>query len=212
MAGDSWKMCPPYGTVKGMSRAGHPQTQGRRKAGGQSGVRPYLSRGRVKVLTVSDGGQSAQVMVGTVRGPEHLELIRRARFYHVPTSAIAASRIHVTCVAFYEGASRFRGHVGVIREYAAVLRVSRVPRAELPGLTWPGRRGESTLYYRFDLGPLQPLPKPITNPDRLRMVFRFPILEQLQGAATLRDLGASLARTAKGQSGMRRRGQPSGRG
>lgn len=184
----------------------------RRQAGDHSGARVYLARGRVKVLTVFEGGQSAQVMVGTVRGPEHLELIRRARFYHVPTSAIAASRINVACVAFYEGATRFRGHVGVIREYAPVLRVSRVRRAELPGLTWPGRRGESTLYYRFDLGPLQPLSKPITNPDRLRVVFRFPNLTQLQGAATLRDLGAGGSRSRKANPSGGGRGHPSGRG
>lgn len=173
-------------------------------------MRAYLARGRVRVLTVSDGGQSAQVMVGPVRGPEHLELIRRARFYHVPISAIAASRADVAYVAFYEGATRFRGHVGVIREYAAVLRVSRVRRAELPGLTWPGRRGEHALYYRFDLGTLQQLPRPITNPDRLRVVFRFPGLAQFQQAATLRDLGAGRSRDPKGKSGEGRRRKLSG--
>jgi hypothetical protein len=167
-----------------------------------------MSRGRVKVLTVSESGQPAQVMVGTVRGPEHLELIRRARFYHVPISAIAASRADVAYVAFYEGATRFRGQVGVIREFAAVLRVSRVRRAELPGLTWPGRRGENALYYRFDLGPLQQLPRPIANPDRLRVVFRFPDLAKFQGAATLRDLGAGGSRTLRGSSRERRRGRP----
>jgi hypothetical protein len=159
---------------------------------------------------VLDGGESAQVMVGTVRGPEHLELIRRARFYHVPTSAIAASRTAVAYIAFYEGATRFRGKVGVIREYAAVLRVTRVRRAELPGLTWPGRRGENALYYRFDLGPLQQLSRPVTNPDRLRVVFRFPELEKLRGAETLRDFGAGRARPRKGKSGAGRRGKPSG--
>ena len=181
-------MCSPYGTVKDMSKA----------------------RGRVKILTVSDGGQSAQVMVGSVRGPEHLELIRRAGFYHVPTSAIAASRTAVAYIAFYEGATRFRGQVGVVREYAAVLRVSRVRRAELPGLTWPGRRGENALYYRFDLGPLRHLSRPITNPDRLRVVFRFPDLAKFRGAATLRDLGAAGSRAPKGKSGAGRRGKHSG--
>ncbi len=172
-----------------------------RRTGDHSGVHQYLPRGRVKILTVSEGSRSTQVMVGTVRGPEHLELIRRARFYHVPTSAIAASRADVAYIAFYEGATRFRGQVGVIREFAAVLRVTRVRRAELPGLTWPGRRGENALYYRFDLGPLQRLSRPVTNPDRLRVVFRFPELEKLRGAETLRDFGASRARIRKGKSG-----------
>lgn len=194
-------MTSHYDTVNGVSRPRHPQSKRPREAAHQSGVPHYFSRGRVKVLTMSEGGQSAQVMVGTVWGPEHLELIRRAHFYHVPTSAIAASRTAVAYIAFYEGATRFRGQVGVIREYAAVRRVSRVRRAELPGLTWPGRRGEDAVYYRFDLGPLQQLPRPITNPDRLRVVFRFPGLGQFQGAATLRDLGAAGSRTPKGKSG-----------
>jgi len=194
-----------------MPRARRAETRLRRKTGHRSGARVYLARGRVRVVTVSDGGESAQVMVGSVRGPEHLELIRRAGFYHVPTSAIAASRTAVAYIAFYEGATRFRGRVGLIREYAAVLRVSRVRRAELPGLTWAGRRGEGALYYRFDLGPLQRLPRPITNPDRLRVVFRFPDLAKFRGAATLRDLGAGGARTPRGRSGERRRGPPTGR-
>ena len=71
----------------------------RRKTGDPSGARAYLARGRVRVVTVSDGGESAQVMVGSVRGPEHLELIRRAGFYHVPTSAMAASRTAVAFIA-----------------------------------------------------------------------------------------------------------------
>jgi hypothetical protein len=128
-------------------------------------------------------------MVAPVRGPEHLELIRRERFYHVPVSAIAASRIAVACIAFYEGASRFHARLGVIREYATVLRVSRVRRGDLPGLTWPGRRGEETPYYRFDLGPILQLPRPIENPERLRVVFRFPEAERFRNAATIRDLG-----------------------
>ena len=97
---------------------------------------------RVRVLTVSEGGCTASIMVGPVRGPEHLALIHRLGFYHVPVSAIAASRTAVVFVAFYEGASRFQGTTGVIREYAEILRVSCVLRRDLPDLTWPGRRGE----------------------------------------------------------------------
>jgi len=129
------------------------------------------------------------LMVGPLRGPEHLELIRRARFYHVPVSAIAASRTGVAYIAFYEGASRFHARTGVIREYAAVLRVTRVRRCDLPGLTWPARGALDAPYYRFDLGPLQTLPRPIANPDRLRTTFRFPDFERFQEADTLRDLG-----------------------
>jgi hypothetical protein len=157
---------------------------------------------RVRVLTVSDGGRTASIMVGPVRGPEHLALIHRLGFYHVPVSAIAASRAAVAFVAFYEGASRVRGVVGAIRQFAEVARVSRVLRRDLPGLTWPGRRGEDILYYRFDLGPIRSLPRPITNPDHLRVVFRFPDLQRFQQAATIRDLGAS--RTSEVRSGSGR--------
>jgi len=128
-------------------------------------------------------------MVGPVRGPEHLELIRRAGFYHVPISAIAASRTAVAYIAFYESASRFHRRTGLIREYAAVLGVSRVRRCDLPGLTWPARGARDAPYYRFDLGPMQALPRPLTNPDRIRVAFRFPDFERFRAAATLRDLG-----------------------
>ena len=151
--------------------------------------RPYRGRGRFRYLTVSDGEGSAGVMVGTVRGPEHLEVIHRLRFYHVPVSAIAPSRTDVAYIAFYEGASQFHRETGWIREFAPVLGVSRVRRAELPGLTWPGRGGPETLYYRFDLGLIETLPRPITNPDRLRIAFRFPRVDRFRRAETLKDLG-----------------------
>ena len=149
----------------------------------------YSPPRRPRFLTVNDGARTAIIMIGPVRGPEHLDVIRTHRFYHVPASAIAASRLAVPYIAFYEGAARFKRKTGLIQEYAEVLAVSRVRRGDLPGLTWPGRRGDEASYYRFDLGPLQTLPRPITNPDRLRVVFRFPDMQQLRKAETLRDLG-----------------------
>lgn len=161
----------------------------RREAAPEPGSGRYLARGRVGFLEVSEGGRSLTIMVGPLRGPEHLDLIRRARFYHVPVSAIAASRAAVAYIAFYEGASRFHARTGVIREYAAVVRVSRVRRCDLPRLTWPARGAPDAPYYRFDLGPIQQLPRPITNPDRLRVAFRFPAFERFREATTLRELG-----------------------
>ncbi len=157
----------------------------------------YFARGRPGFLTVSEGGRSITIMVGPLRGPEHLELIRQARFYHVPVSAIAASRTAVAYIAFYEGAFRFHAQTGMIREYAAVQRVSRVRRCDLPGLTWPARGAPDAPYYRFDLGPIQQLSRPITNPERLRVAFRFPEFERFCGAATLGQLGGSAARDRK---------------
>ncbi len=159
------------------------------------------SAGRIDRVEPPDGqaegvrvsaDQPPTILVGPVRGPEHLDLIHRLLFYHVPTSSIAARRTGVSYIAFYEGASRFGGEMGVIREYARVLRVSRVLRKELPELTWAGRRGEEAPYYRFDLEAPVLLPQPITNPDRLRVAFFFPRVDQFHRAATLRDLGRGL--------------------
>jgi hypothetical protein len=163
----------------------------------------------VGFLAVADGGRSATIMVGPVRGPEHLEVIRTHRFYHVPVSAIAASRTAVPYIAFYEGASRFKRETGLIQEYAEVLKVTRVRRGDLPGLTWPGHLDENAPYYRFDLGPLLRLPQPISNPDQLRMVFRFPDMQEFHRAETLRDLGGPRTRAGKaggpkGVTGRRR--------
>jgi hypothetical protein len=144
---------------------------------------------RPRFVTLGDGGRTAAIMIGPVRGPEHLALIHDRRYYHVPVSAIAASRTAVGFVAFYEPATRFRADAGVIREYAEVVRVSRTRRRELPGLTWPGRGNDETPYYRFDLGPMLSLPQPITNPDRLRVLFRFPDVERFRRATNIRELG-----------------------
>jgi hypothetical protein len=147
------------------------------------------ARFRPRVLTLKEGGRSATVMVGPVRGPLHRDVIHRLGYYHVPVSAIAPSRAAVAFVAFYEGAAQFRTATGSIREYAVVLRVSRVSRGDLPGLTWPGRAGQDAPYYRFDLGPIRALPRPVMNPDRLRILFRYVELADLERAETLRTLG-----------------------
>jgi len=185
-------------------RDAQPARQGRRRSP-QSGATPYFARGRPRFLTLQDGGQSSQVMVGILRGPEHLEVVQRLRFYHVPVSSIAAARTAVAYAAFYEGAAQFGRDTGMIRFYARVLGVSRVRRAELPGLTWPGRGGPETLYYRFDLGPIESLPRPITNPDRLRIAFRFPRVDRFRRAETLKDLGKVTGGTKRPRP---RKGEP----
>ncbi len=144
---------------------------------------------RARVLTVAEGGRSLTVMVGPVRGPAHRDLIHRLGFYHVPVSAIAAARTAVSFIAFYEGAAQFRTSVGSIREYAVVRAVSCVLRRELPGITWAGRAGDDAPYYRFDIGPIRTLPRPITNPDRVRMLFRYVTLADLEQAESIRSLG-----------------------
>ncbi len=153
--------------------------------------------GRPRFLTLGEGGASISVMIGTLRGPDHLETIRRWHYYHVPVSAIAEKRSAVHFIAFYEAATRFNRPVGLIQTYAPVLRVSRVPRKDLPGLAWPGRQGDAALYYRFDLGPMCSLAQPITNPEGRRLVFRFADLEKLETARTIRDLGRSASSGAK---------------
>jgi hypothetical protein len=179
-------------------RGAQPAGRSRRRSP-RSGATPYAIGGRPRFLTLREEGQPSQVMVGVLRGPEHLEVVRRFRFYHVPVSAIAAARTAVAYAAFYEGAAQFGRATGVIRLFAPVLGVSRVRRAELPGLTWRGRGGPDTLYYRFDLGPIETLPRAISNPDRLRVAFRFPPLERLHRAGTLKDLGGGRGGGARPQ-------------
>ena len=178
----------------------------------------YRPQRRPLLVTVHDEGRAAIIMIGPLRGPEHLALIHAQRYYHVPVSAIAPSRTEVAFVAFYEPASRFRADAGTIREYAEVVRVSRVRRGDLQGLTWAGRGSDETLYYRFDLGPILSLPQPITNPERLRVVFRFPDVERFRQAASIRELGRGEPQTSEptgrkppaGSSGSReRRGKDS---
>jgi len=191
-----WKIRRDCGTVP--ARNGLSDVKGNHAAHPGPGVsesqaamtrQTYSSPRRPLLVTVNDRGQTAIVMIGPIRGPEHLALIHALRFYHVPVSAIAASRTEVGFVAFYEPASRFRAVTGVIREFAEVVRVSRTQRRDLPGLTWPGRGNDETPYYRFDLGPVLSLPQPITNPEHLRVVFRFPDIERFRRATNVRELG-----------------------
>ena len=42
----------------------------------EPGSGSYLAQGRPGFLTVSEGGRSLTIMVGPLRGPEHLELVR----------------------------------------------------------------------------------------------------------------------------------------
>jgi len=166
-----------------------------KQAGGKPG-RPEQRRKGMKlrlrlppprILRLSEESHAGTIMIGPLRGPAHLELIRREGYYHVPVSAIAADRSGVETIAFYEAASRF-GEPGAIRHFAQVRQVRQVPRRALPGLSWPGRYGDDTLYYRFDLGPLLSLTRPILNPERRRVVFQFSDLDRLRQAETLRDL------------------------
>jgi hypothetical protein len=150
--------------------------------------RPLTARPRPRVLRVEDSGGDLLVLIGPLRGPDHLTVLHRWRYYHVPVSAIAPSRAAVRYVAFYEPAGRFGIATGRIREYAEVLRVSRVRRADLPGLTWPAHGGADVPYYRFDLGPLRRLSRPVVNREGQRVGFRFPDLGRLLRAGTLRDL------------------------
>jgi hypothetical protein len=198
----------PRAHVEAFVKSGRKTAGAARTNGPPAYPKTALARGRVAFLAVSDSGHSATIMVGPVRGPEHLGVIRTYRFYHVPVSAIVASRLAVSYIAFYEGAVRFKRETGLIQEYAEVLKVTRVRRADLPGLTWPGRRGEEAPYYRFDLGPLATLPLPITNPDQLRVAFRFPDVQRFHQAETLRDLGSGTdrERRTRSRTGIPRKG------
>ncbi len=168
-----------------------PTPKGAGRVRPEDGARTYRPSHRPRILTLGEGGVSVAVMVGPLRGPDHLAIIQRWHYYHVPVSAIAEKHCAVDVIAFYEPAARFSRPVGLIQAYAPVLRVSRVPRKELPGLAWPGRHEDAALYYRFDLGPMHCLPQPVTNPEGLRLVFRFADLETLAAAHTIRDLGRS---------------------
>jgi hypothetical protein len=78
----------------------------------------------------------------------------------------------------------------------------------LPGLAWPGRGGEEALYYRFDLTAIHTLPQVITNPERIRVAFRFPELGQLEKAETLGDLGHGTPHGGKERRRPRRAAVP----
>ena len=99
------------------------------------------------------------VLVGTVRSPQQLDICRRHRFYYIPAEQLGDEASSIRSVALYQSQYVFGPQAGV-RYYGEVTKCSSVCRGDITELR--ARKGtEQTLYYRFEIREWKRLNRPI---------------------------------------------------
>src|SRR5690606_37815876 len=112
------------------------------------------------------GDPGARALVCVVTRPRDLELAREQGWYRVPLRR-APRLLAAEYLAFYQTAA-FGRERWAVRYLAPVRRITLATRREL----LPDEAGhprDAERYYRFELGPLEPLPLPVPA-RRLRRV------------------------------------------
>ena len=99
------------------------------------------------------------VLVGTVRSPQQLDICRRHRFYYIPAEQLGDEAFSVRIVALYQSQYVFGPQAGV-QYYGEVTKCSPVCRDDITELR--ARKGtEQNLYYRFEIREWKRLNRPI---------------------------------------------------
>jgi hypothetical protein len=136
------------------------------------------------MITPDDFASEARVLVAVVTRPRDLVAARDEGWYRVPL-ARAPRALHAEYLAFYQTAA-FGSERWAVRYLAAVRAVSiATRRALLPAEARHPRADER--YYRFALGPLEPLPVAVPSRRLRRITFIPTTLGQLLRAG---DVGA----------------------
>ncbi len=129
---------------------------------------------------------TALILVAYLPAPRDLEIARLLGWYRIPLRS-APKVVNVDYVAFYQASAFGEQHRWRIEQYAALQGVELTTRAELlrddPGHP---RAGEE--YYKLQLGPLEPLPRPILARGWRRVTFLYTTGELLLRAETLNEL------------------------
>ena len=99
------------------------------------------------------------VLVGTVRSPQQLDICRRHRFYYIPAEQLGDEAFSVRIVALYQSQYVFGPQAGV-QYYGEVTKCNPVCRGDITELR--ARKGtEQNLYYRFEIREWKRLNRPI---------------------------------------------------
>jgi hypothetical protein len=125
------------------------------------------------------------ILVAIINKPRDLEIARLLGWYRIPLRT-APKVVAVDYLAFYQTAAFGEGKEGV--HYIASVRGHELTtRAELlrDEPDHPRAREE---YFKIQLGPLEPLPKPIPAGKWRRITFLYTTGEYLLQAETLNDL------------------------
>lgn len=136
-------------------------------------------------MAFEDLQTDARVLVVVVTRPKDLVAAREQGWYRIPL-ARAPRALHAEYLAFYQTAA-FGDERWAVRYLAAVRSVGLATRAALlpdePGHPRAGQR-----YYRFALGPLQPLPAALPSRRLRRITFIPTTLGQLLRARDVAEL------------------------
>ena len=99
------------------------------------------------------------VLVGTMRNPQQLDICRKDCFYYIPAERLQDSDLPVRYVALYQSQYVFGAQAGV-RYYGEVTKCSAVRRSAITEIS-PRRGTEGNFYYRFDIREWKQLNRPI---------------------------------------------------
>ena len=126
------------------------------------------------------------VLIAYIPRPRDLELARQEQWYRVPKAHAPRLLAHARALAFYQG-SRFGPRRWRVEWWAPVLGTREVRRRELlPDEADHPRADE--VYVQVLLGPLTPLPRPLTSNRGRRLLFKPTTWGRLVRATTLDDL------------------------
>jgi very-short-patch-repair endonuclease len=127
----------------------------------------------------------APVLVAVVNNPRDLARARDEGWYRIPVKR-APRRVAAEYLALYQ--TRAFGDEGcAINYYAPVRRFHVLSRAELlPDEADHPRAGDA--YYKIEIGPLQPLPRPVPSRALRRIAFIATTLSRLLAAREINDL------------------------
>ena len=99
------------------------------------------------------------VLVGTMRSLQQLDICRKDCFYYIPAERLQDSDFPVRYVALYQSQYVFGAQAGV-RYYGEVTKCSAVRRSAITEVS-PRRGTEGNFYYRFDIREWKQLNRPI---------------------------------------------------
>ncbi len=128
----------------------------------------------------------ALILVALLPRPRDLEIARTLGWYRIPV-ATAPRLLTVDYLAFYQPAAFGPERRWRIEYTARLLGHELVTRKELFREEADHPRANEW-YYKLQLGPLEPLPRPILAGRWKRVTFFYTTGERLRQARTLRDL------------------------
>lgn len=134
---------------------------------------------------MSDYDEDAPVLVAVVNNATDFVRARDEGWYRIPVKR-APRRVAAEFLALYQ--TRAFGNEGcAVNYYAPVRRFHLLTRAELlPDEPDHPRAGDA--YYKIEIGPLQPLPRPVPSRALRRIAFIPTTLSRLLAAREINDL------------------------